>query len=332
MRRVLEEPDLTDWDARFVAMMAAWRARRDRKRAVAAEHKEARRIGLRRRHAAKLAQIHQACTIEPDGTVHCAVDPAYVELCPRQTPMDDLIDLPHLVKPPRAPRQRNRCAKPERPVQLGLFDLSEIIPPPPARPDKTAAAEVAPTPVTDEVDDPWHQTAPSEAGHTPDTGRSDDTADQAEPPQPAQTPDTQQPDGTTHHTTPPVVVQTSHSDQAVDIPARLRRSPSRDRPRWLRRSRHTPSASRDRPGRHRTSFAGPGPPSRAGRSGRGRAAASGPRVGSTDTTTQASLPDSWCDGSGRSPPPSRCSSGGERARRSLHEPASRRHSRLSNNH
>ena len=61
-RTVVEEPDLVDWDARLAAMSTEWRARRDRKRAVAEELKTRRRFGLLRRHAAKLALVHEGCS------------------------------------------------------------------------------------------------------------------------------------------------------------------------------------------------------------------------------------------------------------------------------
>ena len=70
-RTVVEELEPVDWDARLAARAAEWEARRDRKRAVAEELKTRRRFGLLRRHAAKLASVHEGCTVEPDGSVRC---------------------------------------------------------------------------------------------------------------------------------------------------------------------------------------------------------------------------------------------------------------------
>jgi hypothetical protein len=56
-----------DWDARFEAQMAAYRAKQTRKAEVRKEFAEARAAGLRQRHAQKLSRLrNQRESTEPE--------------------------------------------------------------------------------------------------------------------------------------------------------------------------------------------------------------------------------------------------------------------------
>lgn len=161
MRRVVDEPDLVDRNARFAASMAAWQQRRDRRRAVAEEFRTARRFGLMRRHAEKLVRVRRARGADGSG-----IDPASGGPGPHPAASVDPLDRPDSVdvverrdsvgwrgcpdppvvpwqpgpagagrggdatqgpvrrRRPSWPRPRDRAV---RPVQLGLFPIADIL-------------------------------------------------------------------------------------------------------------------------------------------------------------------------------------------------------------
>src|SRR6266540_2302423 len=98
MATVVAPPLPWDWDA---LRSPEWHERRARKRAIRAEFKRVRDIGLARRHAVKLARIHAECSADPDGTVHCVVDARFSAECPsRLALIDPLDEWPDVVEDP----------------------------------------------------------------------------------------------------------------------------------------------------------------------------------------------------------------------------------------
>jgi hypothetical protein len=94
---VVAPPLPFDWDA---LRSPAWHERRARKRAVRAEFAQAREVGLRRRHAVKLARVHAACTVDAHGRVRCAVDSAGAGRCPCRFALIDPLDRPGVTESP----------------------------------------------------------------------------------------------------------------------------------------------------------------------------------------------------------------------------------------
>src|SRR6266540_1485860 len=130
MATVVAPPLPWDWDA---LRSPEWHERRARKRAIRAEFKRVRDIGLARRHAVKLARIHAACSTDPDGTVHCRVDARFSAECPsRLALIDPLDEWPDVVEDPWS----TRLVPAEQVVQLTREESLAPI----ASPDQPAPA------------------------------------------------------------------------------------------------------------------------------------------------------------------------------------------------
>src|SRR6266540_2776253 len=137
MATVVAPPLPWDWDA---LRSPEWHERRARKRAIRAEFKRVRDIGLARRHAVKLARIHAACSTDPDGTVHCTVDARFSAECPsRLALIDPLDEWPDVVEDPWS----TRLVPAEQVEELTREELLAPIAPP-DQPAPAPAAERRP--------------------------------------------------------------------------------------------------------------------------------------------------------------------------------------------
>src|SRR6266540_4799063 len=152
MATVVAPPLPWDWDA---LRSPEWHERRARKRAIRAEFKRVRDIGLARRHAVKLARIHAACSADPDGTVRCVVDARFSAECPsRLALIDPLDEWPDIVEDPWStglvPAEEVEELSREEFLALVALDRAASAPDPPSRPPARPAetpspAEVRPT-------------------------------------------------------------------------------------------------------------------------------------------------------------------------------------------
>jgi hypothetical protein len=170
-----------DWDA---LRTSEWREERARKRAVRAEFKRVRDLGLARRHAVKLAQTHVAC----DGAVGCVAGPAFSASCPVRLAAIDPLDAPGVydsrsgrvldecelevltheemgerlaaMAQPAAGQAIARPAQSELPAQADRLAAAETDRPAEVAPARVVSARVVPA----DVDRPVDAAAPAERG------------------------------------------------------------------------------------------------------------------------------------------------------------------------